>query len=200
MPAFRPLAASAAGALLYAALALPANADALSQEALDGLAALREGDMVKLEVHAEPRPPMEAGFLGPDGEEMTLAAFEGSVVLMNFWATWCAPCRREMPSIDALARDMEGPDFRVLAVSTDFGGFEKPRKFLDDIGVERLEVYLDAERELARAAGATGLPVTLLLDREGREVARLLGDAHWDGPEAKAVIEHLVAATAPADG
>ena len=99
-----------------------------------------------------------------------------------------------MPSLDALSREMGGEDFAVVAVSTDFGGLEKPRAFLEEKGLDALALHLDAEKELARAAAVTGLPVTLLLDREGREVARLLGAAEWDGPAAKAVITRMIAA------
>ena len=186
--------------LLYAATAAPANAEGLDPGERAELAALREGTLSKLVVHESPRPPLEPAFIDGEGESVTLADFRGKVVLVNFWATWCPPCVKEMPALDALAAEMTGGSFEVVTVSTDFGGLEKPRRFLEEKELGSLALYLDADRALARAAGVKGLPVTLLLDREGREVARLMGDAHWDGAPAKAIVERLIEMTAPGAG
>lgn len=194
--AIRPAAAVLAGALLYAGAPGPANAAELTPDQRAGIAELRGEGMAKLVLHETPKPAMEGSFLAPGGGEMTLTAFEGQVVVVNFWATWCPPCRAEMPSLDRLSQTLGGEDLSVVAMSTDFGGFSKPQAFFEEIGVESLDVYLDGKRALAREAAVVGLPVTLLLDREGREVGRLIGDAEWDGPEALAVIEALMAATA----
>jgi len=196
----RALGGLALGALLYAAPSPSANAADLSDADRAALSGLRGETLQRLVIHEVPRDPLAPAFLTEDQGRTTLDAFRGKVVLVNFWATWCAPCRKEMPAIDALARDMAGPDFAVVPVSTDFGGLAKPKAFFDQIGVQALSVYLDGDRELAEAAGVSGLPVTLLLDREGREVARLLGDAEWDSAEARAVVERLISATAPAGG
>ena len=200
MPTSPLRAALALVALLYAGTAPPANAADLSDAERARLAELREGSLAKLVVHESARAPYDAEFLDAEGEEITLARFRGKVVLVNFWATWCPPCIEEMPSIDALARDMAGADFAVVPVSSDFGGLEKPRRFLDENGLDALGLFLDAERALAQAAEVPGLPVTLLLDREGREVARLTGDAEWDSEAARAIIAHLIESTAPAGG
>ena len=193
----------AVGALLYGLAALGANAVAgplsapLSAEDRAALEALRAGDMAKLVIHEEPRAPIEEAFRDGEGNEVRLGDFSGKVVLVNLWATWCAPCRAEMPSIDRLAGAMADADLAVLALSTDRFGAERIRSFLDEIGVRHLAVYQDKRSEVARAAGAMGLPVTLILDREGREVARLTGDAEWDSPEAKAFLLRLIELTAP---
>jgi len=192
--------ALALGVLLYAALPGAANAAALSAGERDRLAALRGAELSGLVVHDAPRPAIEARFLDGGGNRISLAAFRGKVVLVNFWATWCPPCREEMPSIDALAEAKAGEDFAVVAVSTDFGGPEKPRAFLKKMGARALALYLDADKDLARAAQVPGLPVTLLLDREGRELARLTGSADWNGEAARAIVDHLIAATADGQG
>lgn len=163
----------------------------------EGLRALRKGDMTKLVVHDTSRPRIGGTFKNLDGEEVRLKDHTGKVVLLNFWATWCPPCRAEMPSLDRLAGDMAGKDVEVLALSTDRSTIAKVTSFLDEIGVQNLAALHDQGGKLARNAGVIGLPVTLLLDREGREVARLQGEAEWDGPEAKAVIEKLIEMTAP---
>ncbi|MEM9370707.1 MAG: TlpA disulfide reductase family protein, partial [Pseudomonadota bacterium] len=122
---------------------------------------------------------------------MTVTDLSGKVVVMNFWATWCAPCRAEMPSIDRLAGELNGDDIHVMAVSTDRGDITRIKKFFDEIEIEHLGIYRDKKSELAREAGAFGLPMTIILDREGREIARLLGEAEWDSTEAKAIVRRL---------
>lgn len=187
----------AIGALLYGLAALSANAVAgpLSAEDRAALDALRQGEMAKLVLHDEARPPIGEAFRDAAGEQVRFADFAGKVVLVNLWATWCAPCRAEMPSIDRLAAGMAGEDLAVVALSTDRFGPERIQSFFDEIGVENLAIYQDRRSDVARAAGAMGLPVTLLLDREGHEVARLTGDAEWDSLEAKALLARLIELT-----
>jgi thiol-disulfide isomerase/thioredoxin len=194
-----PMRLSAVGALLYGLAAFGANAaaDGLSAEHRAALEALRQGEMKKLVVHEEARPAIEVAFRDGDGSELTFADFEGKVALVNLWATWCPPCRAEMPSIDRLAAEMAGGDLAVIALSTDRLGPEKIAAFFNEIGVETLAVYQDKRSEVARAAGAAGLPVTMILDREGREVARLTGDADWHSAEAKAFLSRLIELTGP---
>ena len=189
---------AAVGALLYGLAALGANAaEGLSAEDRAALDALRQGEMAKLVLHDEARPPIQEPFRDGAGAELRFANFAGKVVLLNLWATWCAPCRAEMPSIDRLAAEMAGDDLAVVALSTDRFGAERIQSFFDEIGVETLAIYQDKRSEVARAVGALGLPVTLILDREGREVARLTGDAEWDSPEARAFLSRLIELTAP---
>ena len=149
---------------------------------------LREGDMRKLVVHSAPLRGSEVPFTGEDGEEMTLAAFEGQVVLLNFWATWCAPCRVEMPMLDALQREFGGEDFQVATVATGRNPAPALTAFFEEAGIEALPLHTDPRQALARDFGVLGLPVTVLLDAEGQEIARLQGEADWSSDSARAIV------------
>jgi thiol-disulfide isomerase/thioredoxin len=118
------------------------------------------------------------------GRAHSLADFKGKVVLLNLWATWCAPCREEMPALDRLQAELGGPRFQVLALSVDQQGAPIARKFFAEAGVKSLELYVDSSGQAAFKLGAAGLPASLLLDASGREIARHLGPAKWDSPEA----------------
>jgi len=195
----RPSVHLALAALLYGAMALAANAAlALTPAARAALNDLRTGEMAKLVVHEEPRPRIEAAFRDRYGNRVTLAEHAGKVVLLNVWATWCPPCREEMPALDRRAGAMEGPELEVIALSTDRAGVERVEKFFGDILIENLEVMHDRSGDVARQAGVLGLPVTLILDREGREIARMIGDAEWDSPEAQALLGRVIEITRPA--
>ncbi len=152
-----------------------------------------QGEMAKLTVSEPPKPVADAVFRDENGAEITLAAFKGKVVLLNLWATWCIPCRAEMPSLDKLAASITDPDFRVVTVAQDRAGPEKVRAFLADLGTKNLHAYIDTSMRSARAWNAGGLPATILIDRQGREVARLLGEADWSSPDAQALIKALLA-------
>jgi thiol-disulfide isomerase/thioredoxin len=154
-----------------------------------GIEALRSGDMRKLVVHEAPVAAPDTPFIAPDGAETTLAASNGKVRVVNFWATWCAPCREEMPSLAALSEAMAGDDFELVLVATGRNDPAAITRFFEETGLAGLETALDPKGLLARAAGAPGLPVTLILDRKGVEVARLMGGADWDGDSARAIIE-----------
>lgn len=177
-------------AVLYTALALGANAAAAGPAALE---ALRQGEMRKLVVHAEPRPMPPATFLDAGDGAHPLEGWRGRIVVLNFWATWCAPCRDEMPALDALEAAMGGPDIAVVPVATGRNAVAGILRFYEEAGLRHLPVLRDPGQELARAVGVMGLPVTLLLDREGREVARLTGHADWNAPEARALLAALAA-------
>jgi thiol-disulfide isomerase/thioredoxin len=140
-----------------------------------------------------PKPLPALAFQTLDGAETTLAAFQGKVVVLNLWATWCAPCREEMPSLDRLQAAFAGRDVVVLALSVDRAGPERVREFLAEIDVQHLHVYRDPKAAATRALKVPGLPATLLVDRQGREVGRVLGIAQWDGPAAVATVERLLA-------
>ncbi|MDF2095603.1 TlpA disulfide reductase family protein [Aquibaculum arenosum] len=121
-----------------------------------------------------------------DGEEqpVTLADYEGEVLLLNFWATWCAPCVEEMPALDALEAELGDEDFRVLVVSNDRRGAEQVLPFYEEHGLENLGVWLDPRGELMRAMETRGLPTSFVIDRDGRIVGRVEGAAPWDSAEA----------------
>ncbi|MDO9526295.1 MAG: TlpA disulfide reductase family protein [Gemmobacter sp.] len=175
--------------VIYTALALGANPGLADPD----LMALREGDMRKLVVHSEPKAVSAVAFQDPAGGKHHLSDWQGRVVLVNFWATWCAPCRAEMPSLDALEAGLGGADFAVVPVATGRNSVAGIERFFAEVGVGRLPVLLDAKSALAREMGVRGLPVTVILDREGREVGRLTGEADWNGPEARALIAALIA-------
>lgn len=127
-----------------------------------------------------------------DGQETSLAAFQGRVVLLNFWATWCAPCVREMPSLDRLQARLGSEGLEVVAVSEDFAGLDLVEPFFERLKLENLAIYLDSDGALSRAFGIAGLPTTLLIDRQGRVVGGLEGPAEWDSEEAVALIRHYL--------
>ncbi len=179
--------------LLYAAMLLTANAAWADTAAMAQIEALKEGTLKKLALHSEPRSvPRDLPFVDVDGAPHTLADYEGKVVVVNFWATWCAPCRKEMPALDALQAEMGGEDFVVVPIATLRTKQMAAIKFFEDIGVEQLPVLLDENGDLARASGVMGLPVTLVLDREGNEIARMMGDAEWDSQSAKAILSRVI--------
>jgi len=119
------------------------------------------------------------------------------VVLLNLWATWCAPCRAEMPALDALQKEMGGKDFEVVALSLDLKGIAVAKKFLEEVKADGLAPYIDESTKSLATLQAPGLPTTLLIDREGRELGRLLGPAEWNSPEARELVAAAVKATSP---
>lgn len=139
-------------------------------------------------------------FTDGEGTALTLDDFKGRVVLLNLWATWCAPCREEMPDLDALQAELGGDDFLVLALSLDRGGIEKPREFLEEIEIQHLALYHDATGRMGTRLGAFGLPTTLLIGRDGKSLGRLVGPAHWDADEAVALVRAAIGVDGGADG
>jgi thiol-disulfide isomerase/thioredoxin len=134
-------------------------------------------------MHETPKAVPEVSFTDEAGQSHKLSEFSGKLVLLNVWATWCAPCRKEMPTLDRLQATLGGPEFTILALSIDWKGPEVVKKFYDEIGITRLALYNDSSSSLLQAFGLVGLPVTLLINREGKEIGRLIGPAEWDGPE-----------------
>lgn len=176
--------------VLYAAALLcatPALHPALAAE--PDWAMVRAGDMTKLRILDPKRPVGTRPVLAPDGSETTLAAWRGKWVLLNFWANWCAPCKKEMPDLDALQAARGSDKFEVVLVATAHTRPETVQPFLDGLGVQHLTSLVDAKGALAREMAVLGLPVTVLIDPEGNEVARLQGDADWAAPEALALID-----------
>ncbi|GAA0785020.1 TlpA family protein disulfide reductase [Roseibium denhamense] len=135
-------------------------------------------------------------FKNDKGETVTMADFKDKTVLLNLWATWCAPCRKEMPALDQLQQDMGGDQFEVVAVSLDRGGPAKPKDFLDEINVDTLAFFQDSSngllKDLQRVARATGLPTTILISPEGCEIGTMYGPAEWASHEAKALIDSVL--------
>jgi thiol-disulfide isomerase/thioredoxin len=145
-------------------------------------------------VFKEGRPDIESGpFMNAEGKDITLADWKGKVVLVNLWATWCAPCRKEMPDLAQLQKDYGGDNFEVVAISVDLKGAEASSAFLKEIGADNLALYTDKTTRVMKKLGAIGLPVTILIDRQGKEIGRLLGPAHWTADEARKLIEAAIA-------
>jgi thiol-disulfide isomerase/thioredoxin len=138
-----------------------------------------------------PKPVPELTFLDEGGEEVTLRDFEGDVVVLNLWATWCAPCRREMPSLDRLQAELGEDGLTVVALSLDRGDVGKVREFFEELEIANLAIYRDPE--------APGLPTTIVIDRTGQEVGRLLGPAEWDSEQALALLRTLIDSAGVAD-
>ena len=149
---------------------------------------LSQGQMAAFIFRKAPEDLPEVKFQDTTGRERTLADWRGKVVLLNLWATWCLPCRKEMPVLDRLQREMASDQFEVVAVSVDRTGLPGAQKFLADTGAETLALYADPTARMGVALRAAGLPATLLLDRQGREIGRLLGPAEWDGEDARRLI------------
>ena len=126
------------------------------------------------------------------GQPVNLDSFKGKVVVLNFWATWCPPCIAEMPALDKLQSEMGGADFAVVAVSTDREGIKKSAPFYRRAGIKSLTLYNDTRGNLLGAFKGRNLPITVLLDRDGKVVGRIEGAANWDSAEAKALIEHYI--------
>ena len=156
------------------------------------LAGLNKGAMAAFVARAEPLDVTDVAFEGPDGVPKTLADFKGKVVLLNIWATWCVPCREEMPQLNALEAELGGDNFEVLAINIDKGGVEKAKAFLDETGAKDLAFYADPTGKLFSKLKAVGMPTTLLLDAQGQEIGRLVGPADWASPEAKRLVEWAV--------
>jgi thiol-disulfide isomerase/thioredoxin len=173
------------------------GAAALATSAIGAYFALRQAESSEaapqsgfvLRAHPAPRRMPELAFADGRGTARTLAGFRGRVVLLNVWATWCAPCREEMPALDRLQQKLGGPGFEVVALSIDAGGAAAVKQFYDEIGIRALGIYVDPASRAMGAMGLVGIPTTLLIDRRGREIGRRTGPAQWDGAEAVRMIE-----------
>jgi thiol-disulfide isomerase/thioredoxin len=157
------------------------------------LAGLNKGPMAPLLVRPEPLDLPSLAFADRDGKPKSLADFSSKIVLLNIWATWCVPCREEMPALDRLETKLGGKDFEVVAINIDKGGPDKATSFLAETGATHLQLYTDPSGKLFSTLKAVGMPTTLIIDRNGKEIARLIGPADWASPEAVAVIEAAIA-------
>ncbi|WP_210529413.1 TlpA disulfide reductase family protein [Rubellimicrobium arenae] len=175
-------------AVLYTGALLAANA-APAQD----LAALQDGDMRKLALLEVPAEVSSAPFEGDGGAEMTLQDLKGEVVVVNFWATWCAPCREEMPTLAKLQEELGDEGVRVATIATGRNDPLEQQTFMEEAGAANLPLWRDPNQSLAREMGVLGLPITVILDREGQEIARLQGEADWSSESALAILRAIVA-------
>ncbi len=156
---------------------------------------MADNDAPKLEkfiTHETPKtlPPMP--LIKPDGTAFDLASLRGQLLLVNFWATWCAPCRKEMPQLDSLAARFADKGVKVVTLSVDRGGPAKGEKFLNELNVSHVVRVYDPSYKSARMAALIGLPTTLLVSEDGTEIGRLAGEADWDAPEVHALLNYYL--------
>jgi len=193
------LAVVAAGAVLYGTVAPAGKAvsdcPADSAKLAARLAPFAKGELAALRLSSEPRRAIQVAFERDGGAKLTVADFKGRPILLNLWATWCIPCRAEMPALDRLQAAKGGPGFEVVAVNVDTARLERRAAFLDSVGVKSLTRYADpsgdAFETLHKDGKALGLPVTLVIDKDGCEVGAVEGGAKWDSAEARALVETL---------
>ena len=167
----------------------PAGAAPATLPAGPGTNALSSGQMAAFVFKKVPEALPDFVFLDASGRERTLKDWRGKVVLLNLWATWCIPCRKEMPGLERLQKELGSDKFEVVAVSADRAGIEGAKNFYAGIKVSGLGLYADPTVRVTSTLKAIGLPATLLLDREGREIGRLTGPAEWDSAEAKSLVK-----------
>jgi len=184
----------AAVGLALLALAATAPGFAAGQvAAAGGTPSAPEGPFARNFTFSDPPPPAPSeAFQTLDGAVVALGDFRGQVVLVNFWATWCAPCVKETPSLERLHLQLAEEGLAVLAVSQDRNGAAVVTPFLGRIDLQHLPVYLDPKGTLGRAFGVQGLPTTYVIGRDGRLLAALIGPAEWDAPAAVDFLRHFL--------
>jgi thiol-disulfide isomerase/thioredoxin len=189
------LAGLGAGAAWYGATQAGSEAPAecrAAEAAARRVAPHAKGEVAAVAASAVPKPVPALAFTGPDGRPLQLADLKGRTLLVNLWATWCVPCRQEMPALDRLQAELGGADFEVVAINVDTRNTEKPRAWLQENGIRRLAYYADPGGKLLqvlqRSGHVVGLPTTVLVDPAGCEIAVLKGPAEWASPDALALV------------
>ena len=200
IPVFAALAASAAAAAVLYETAQPTgkvagDCPADSSRLAAKLAPMAKGELAALTIAKDPRQPEQFAFERDGGGKLTLADFRGRAVLLNLWATWCAPCRAEMPALDRLEAASGDQGFEVVAVNVDTARLDRRGAFLDGVGVKALARYADPSGDafevLRKDGKALGLPVTLIIDKDGCEIGAAEGAVKWDSAQAEALIGAL---------
>ena len=159
-------------------------------QAVDPLA---RGELAALTLATQPNPLGSIAFDDANGMKTTVASFAGKTILLNLWATWCVPCRQEMPALDNLQGSLGGQNFSVIPVNIDQLRLDKPRAFFRDIGAKNLPFYVDSSADILHALRGKGLPTTVLIGKDGCEIGTMAGPAQWDSRDAKTLIERLAA-------
>jgi thiol-disulfide isomerase/thioredoxin len=158
-------------------------------------------DAFKFSFLDQPRTLPELRFVDGEGRALSPGDFRGRPIVLNIWATWCVPCRKEMPSLDRLQAAIDKSQLLVLPLSIDRQGPPVVKQFYDELGLTQLGIYVDQSGNASSALNTVGVPTTLLIDREGREIGRKIGPAEWDSPEMIALIrEHLELAASKQKG
>ncbi|RNJ48582.1 thiol:disulfide interchange protein TlpA [Methylocystis hirsuta] len=157
---------------------------------------LAKGEVAAMTIATQPEPMPDYAFDGPDGAPVSLASFKGKTALLNIWATWCVPCRAEMPALDRLQEAFAGQNFQVVAVNVDTTRLERAKAFLAETGVKSLTYYGDPKAnlfyEMKQTGKALGLPTTLLIGPDGCQIGLMNGPAAWDSADAKALISRAL--------
>ncbi len=148
----------------------------------------------KIPLLDQPRVLPNIEFFDESNNTVSLDKWSGKIIVLNIWATWCTPCRIEMPTLDRLQKNLGSDRFEVVALSIDEAGLEVVKRFFEEIEVKHLEIYIDPEYKAANQLKALGLPATLLIDPKGQELGRLVGPAEWDSPEMIAFFEEIITA------
>jgi len=166
-------------------------------EAAQRIAPFARGEVAAMTAAARPIRLPDMTFRDATGAERSLADWRGRTVLFNLWATWCVPCRKEMPALDELQAKLGGADFEVVAVNIDQRDPEKPRAWLKEVGIERLAYYADPSakvfQDLRQAGKAWGMPTTILVDGAGCEIGTLAGPAEWASADAIKLVNAALA-------
>ena len=179
---------------VYASLTLSGNGEKISDATNQEKYQKMQGERLRAFIfHKEPKKIEDFKFQDAFGKTRAFSDWKGKVVLVNLWATWCAPCREEMPSLDNLKKHFSNSPFDVVTISMDRGGLGKPRKFFDEERIKYLDLYIDKTTKLMFKMRAVGLPATILLDAEGREIGRLAGPAQWDSDRAIEIVQKALA-------
>ncbi|MBS0234934.1 MAG: TlpA family protein disulfide reductase [Proteobacteria bacterium] len=173
----------------------PENSSAAAQDSSapavgeSGASSFKLGELAAFVTKKTPAALPDITFQDASGKEVHLSDFKGKTILLNLWATWCAPCREEMPALNALQKDLGSDKFEVVTLSLDRGGYDASRKFLDELKATDVHLYADPSAKQGMALKLIGMPTTILINKDGLEVGRLAGAAKWDSPDAKKLIQ-----------
>ncbi|RUO98405.1 TlpA disulfide reductase family protein [Hyphomicrobium sp.] len=176
----------------------PANSGAVAQNmsapevGASGDASFKLGEMAAFVTKKSPEALPDITFQDAAGKEIHLSSLKGKTVLLNLWATWCGPCREEMPALNNLQKELGSDKFEVIALSLDRAGYEASRKFLDDLKANDVKLYADPTAKQGMALKLIGMPTTILINKDGLEVGRIAGEAKWDSADAKKLIQETI--------
>ena len=178
--------------VLYTAFSFCANTVLSEDNKFSVLEEFKVGEMKKLILHESPKAVSEEVFYRSNNDPIFLQSFSGSLTLVNFWATWCAPCLDEMPSLSNLQKLKGDKNFKVVTIATMRNSSKSIENFFDKMSIVNLTKYQDPKGKLARSLKIAGLPLTILLNKDNKEVARFIGDADWSSPQALKLIEKAI--------
>lgn len=178
-------------ATLYAALCLGATMASAQSLSPDAIRSVKPAELGGLRVHDQALPVSAEAFQDEDGNPLVLADLQGQISVVNFWATWCAPCRAEMPSLMELQQSLGDDSFEVVTIATGRNPISAINRFFDAEGLTDLPKHRDPTMGFAQSMSVLGLPVTVILDRNSQEIARIQGEANWSSPDVIAFFQAL---------